>query len=162
MDYILAPVQPEVLRTKVGVFVELYRKTAQTRHQATALEQRTLRLQKLTRASFGINSARSVEGILRAAADFARDLLEAQQAIATSLPEGGGEPFSVASLSAEFEPGGERAVVRDPAALARTPPAQPPRAAPSRGRGDGRSGMGGHPRPPAAARRLDRGTARQR
>src|SRR4051794_9567458 len=34
VDYILAPVVPEVLRAKVGVFVELYKKNAQIREQA--------------------------------------------------------------------------------------------------------------------------------
>jgi signal transduction histidine kinase/DNA-binding response OmpR family regulator len=34
VDYILSPVVPEVLRTKVGVFVELYRKTQQVKKQA--------------------------------------------------------------------------------------------------------------------------------
>src|SRR5580698_5028179 len=34
VDYILAPVIPEVLRTKVGVFVDLYRKNEQVKRQA--------------------------------------------------------------------------------------------------------------------------------
>src|SRR6516225_9475077 len=34
VDYIHSPVVPEVLRAKVGVFVELYRKTEQVRRQA--------------------------------------------------------------------------------------------------------------------------------
>jgi signal transduction histidine kinase/DNA-binding response OmpR family regulator len=34
VDYILAPVVPEILRTKVGVFVDLYKKTQQVRRQA--------------------------------------------------------------------------------------------------------------------------------
>jgi signal transduction histidine kinase/DNA-binding response OmpR family regulator len=34
VDYILSPVVPEILRTKVGVFVELFRKTQQVRLQA--------------------------------------------------------------------------------------------------------------------------------
>src|SRR5215831_15423208 len=33
VDYILSPVVPEVLRTKVGVFVELYRKNEQAKRQ---------------------------------------------------------------------------------------------------------------------------------
>jgi signal transduction histidine kinase/DNA-binding response OmpR family regulator len=35
VDYILAPVVPEILRAKVAVFVELFRKTAQVRRQAS-------------------------------------------------------------------------------------------------------------------------------
>src|SRR5207302_10240796 len=34
VDYILSPVVPEVLRNKVGVFVELFRMTQQVRQQA--------------------------------------------------------------------------------------------------------------------------------
>jgi len=34
VDYIFSPVVPEILRTKVGVFVDLYRKTEQIRRQA--------------------------------------------------------------------------------------------------------------------------------
>jgi two-component system sensor histidine kinase/response regulator len=39
VDYILTPVLPEVLRTKVSVFVELFKKTAQLRRQAGLLRQ---------------------------------------------------------------------------------------------------------------------------
>ncbi len=39
VDYILTPVLPEVLRTKVSVFVELYKKTEQVRRQAEKLRQ---------------------------------------------------------------------------------------------------------------------------
>ena len=34
VDYILSPVVPEILRTKVGVFVDLYKKTQQVKRQA--------------------------------------------------------------------------------------------------------------------------------
>jgi signal transduction histidine kinase/DNA-binding response OmpR family regulator len=34
VDYILTPIVPEILRTKVGVFVELYKKTQQVKRQA--------------------------------------------------------------------------------------------------------------------------------
>src|SRR5262249_19097455 len=36
VDYILTPVVPEILRTKVAVFVDLYKKTQQVRRQAEA------------------------------------------------------------------------------------------------------------------------------
>jgi len=44
VDYILAPVIPDVLRTKVRVFVELYRKTTETRRQADRLRARARQL----------------------------------------------------------------------------------------------------------------------
>jgi CheY-like chemotaxis protein len=64
VDYILAPVLPEVLRTKVSVFVDLYRKTDQVRRQAESLRRRATQLQKLAAASVAINSALSTEKML--------------------------------------------------------------------------------------------------
>ena len=46
VDYILAPVIPEILRAKVSVFVELQRKTAEVKRHAQKLEQRTRELQE--------------------------------------------------------------------------------------------------------------------
>src|SRR5256885_6500363 len=40
VDYILAPVVPEVLRSKVSVFVDLFRKTEQVKRQADSLRRR--------------------------------------------------------------------------------------------------------------------------
>jgi signal transduction histidine kinase/DNA-binding response OmpR family regulator len=49
VDYILSPVIPDVLRTKVGVFVDLYRKTAQVERQAE--ERVTLAREQAARAA---------------------------------------------------------------------------------------------------------------
>ena len=57
VDYIQTPVIPEVLRTKVSVFVDLFRKTEQVRQQASWLGQQASRLHQLTAASLAINSA---------------------------------------------------------------------------------------------------------
>jgi CheY-like chemotaxis protein len=51
VDYIMAPVVPEVLRATVGVFADLHRKTRQLTRQAECLEQRALQLHRLTEAS---------------------------------------------------------------------------------------------------------------
>jgi PAS domain S-box-containing protein len=37
VDYIFSPVEPEILRAKVGVFIDLYRKTEQVRYQSELL-----------------------------------------------------------------------------------------------------------------------------
>lgn len=47
VDYILTPIVPEVLRTKVQVFVELAKKTEQIQQQARRLEQRAAQLSVL-------------------------------------------------------------------------------------------------------------------
>src|SRR5439155_10347279 len=72
VDYIQTPVVPEVLKTKVSVFVELYAKTEQVRRQAVSLRQRATQLHKLTAASLSINSAMSMEKMLRVVTDTAR------------------------------------------------------------------------------------------
>ncbi len=46
VDYMLAPLIPEILRAKVSVFVELQRKTEEVRRHALQLEQRTRELQE--------------------------------------------------------------------------------------------------------------------
>ena len=118
VDYILAPVEPEVLRTKVGVFVELFRKTAQVRQQAQSLEQKARQLQRLTEASLAINSALSPDRMLQVVADLARDILGAQQAVAVAAPEQKwSEVKSAVSLSPAYAPDGERRVLRDRDAL---------------------------------------------
>ncbi len=49
VDYICAPVIPEVLRAKVAVFVELHRRTEEARVQAERLRERTLELERSQR-----------------------------------------------------------------------------------------------------------------
>jgi len=71
VDYILTPVVPEVLRAKVGVFVELFRKRDVVRRQAESLQHRAERQARLTQAALDVNAARSVAEI---AAVVARDL----------------------------------------------------------------------------------------
>ena len=80
VDYILAPVLPDVLRTKVAVFVDLFKKTEQVRRQADHLERRAGQLQKLAAASLAINAASTMEQMLQAVTDAARTIVEAHQA----------------------------------------------------------------------------------
>jgi len=114
VDYILAPVQPEVLKTKVMVFVELFKKAAQNRAQAAALERRATQLQRLTQASLAINSALTPGQTLQVVVDFARAILGVHQAVAVAAPD---EKWSSArtavSLSPQKEAGGERPVLKN-------------------------------------------------
>src|SRR5881227_2895598 len=75
VDYILTPVVPEVLRSKVSVFVDLFRKTEQVRREAEILRRRAGQMQKLAAASVAINSALSIDKMLQTVTDTARDVI---------------------------------------------------------------------------------------
>jgi CheY-like chemotaxis protein len=118
VDYILAPPDPEILKAKVGVFVELFRKTAQTRAQAAALERRAVQLQRLTKASLAINSALSPGEMLQVVADFGRDIIGVHQAVAVAVPDQKWHAArSAVALSPRNAPDGEAAILRDWEAL---------------------------------------------
>ncbi|MCA1580221.1 MAG: response regulator [Acidobacteria bacterium] len=118
VDYILAPVEPEVLKTKVMVFVELFRKTAQIREQARALELKARQLQSLTEASLAINSALSPDEMLQIVSDMAREIIGAHQAVAVAaVDQKWLQPSAALSLSRRYAAAGERSVLRDRTAL---------------------------------------------
>src|SRR5687768_11461448 len=81
VDYILTPVVAEVLRSKVSVFVDLFRKTEQARRQAETVRRRAGQMQKLAAASVAINSEQSIDEMLQAVTDTARDVIGSHQAI---------------------------------------------------------------------------------
>jgi len=87
VDYLMTPIVPEVLRTKVSVFVDLYQKTAQVKRQAESLRRRAIQLHGLTAAALDINSSRSVPEMLDVLADRARDILEVERALAVAEPD---------------------------------------------------------------------------
>ncbi len=104
VDYILAPVMPEVLRTKVSVFVDLFLKTEQLKRQAEFLRQKAGQLHKLTAASLAINSAVSIEQMLTIVTDTAREITGAWQAKATvGLPAGLHRSTEAVSVAPGFE-----------------------------------------------------------
>jgi len=82
VDFILAPVVPELLRSKVSVFLALFERTAQVREHAQRLLHQTEQLQLLTRFSLAMHSAFSIEEILQIAADAVREIVGAQFASA--------------------------------------------------------------------------------
>lgn len=97
VDYILTPVVPAVLRSKVAVFVDLFRKSQQVQLQAERLRQRATQLHRLTDASLAINSAPSVQKIVQVATETARDLVGVHQAITLVSP--GSHPAHTASFA---------------------------------------------------------------
>ena len=88
VDYIQTPVVPDVLKTKVAVFVDLYKKTEQVRRQAQWLQQRASQLHRLTAASLAINSALSMEKMLRVVTDTAREIVGAHRTSVTVVTDG--------------------------------------------------------------------------
>jgi signal transduction histidine kinase/DNA-binding response OmpR family regulator len=105
VDFIHSPIIPAVLRSKVGVFLELYKRTDQVRRQARRLLAQTRQLQGLTRASLEIHAAQSIGQTLQFAADAARSVLEARRAGALVMPSPNGlrERHVIAS-PAHFRP----------------------------------------------------------
>src|SRR5438128_1772302 len=74
VDYLLTPVVGEVLRTKVGVFVDLFHTNAEVQRQAASLAHRAA-------ASLAINGALSLEKMFAVVAESARDILLARRAV---------------------------------------------------------------------------------
>jgi signal transduction histidine kinase/DNA-binding response OmpR family regulator len=81
VDYILQPVVPEILRSKVCVFVDLYMKNRQVLEHARLQQHRAAQLQKLASASVAINAATSMARTLQFITETARDVIGSHQAI---------------------------------------------------------------------------------
>ncbi len=101
VDYIITPVDPEVVRSKVAVFVELFRKTEQVKLQAESLRRRNEQLYRLAEVSLDINSARSVHEIFERVATAARQLTTARAAVVVTQvePERAGAAHVASSVS---------------------------------------------------------------
>jgi len=104
VDYILTPVVPEVLRSKVAVFVDLFRKSEQVRRQADSLRRRAGQMQSLAAASVTINSALSIEKMLQVVTETAREVIGGHQAITLFTdPRPGQRPRHVQAHAAYSE-----------------------------------------------------------
>jgi signal transduction histidine kinase len=103
VDYILSPIVPAVLRTKVGVFVDAYKKTEQLRLQAEVLSRRATQLRSLTDASIRVHAADSVPEILRAAAESAREIIGAEYVVATGAIAGEQAPPHIACAGNDID-----------------------------------------------------------
>ena len=104
VDYILSPVVPEVLRSKVAVFVDLFKKTEQVKRQAESLRTRAAQLQKLAAASVTINGALSIDRMLQTITDAARDVIDSHQAITLFIdPRGGQRPTKTEAFTSFSE-----------------------------------------------------------
>lgn len=95
VDFILSPVQPDVLRTKVSVFIDLYRKTEQVTRQREALSRYADQLRQLSGASLAVHSARSLDEVLATVVCRAAEIVGARQAAATAAAHVGAPPLTV-------------------------------------------------------------------
>jgi signal transduction histidine kinase len=87
VDYITAPVDPHVLRSKVFVFLELSEKTEEVRHQAASLRRHAEQLRRLAAAATEIHRAASFEDLVKIVADTAASILGAGQVAVEIDPE---------------------------------------------------------------------------
>lgn len=99
VDYILTPVEPQVLRTKVAVFVDLFRKTREVERQAASLRERAAQLHQLTEAALAINSELSIDRVLQVVTDRAATIIGAHQSLSSTTVDQNGSPGCFVFLS---------------------------------------------------------------
>jgi signal transduction histidine kinase/DNA-binding response OmpR family regulator len=98
VDYIIKPIDPEALRSKVAVFVELYRKTQQIKRQADLLREQNIelenanlqRLARLIDLGQRLAAERDPERVLESFCDAAREIVGARFATVGILEDDGG------------------------------------------------------------------------
>jgi signal transduction histidine kinase/DNA-binding response OmpR family regulator len=88
VDYIVKPIEPDILRSKVGVFVELFKKTREIQRQAELLSQKNLELENanLARLAMLIDLGQELTaehdpgGVLETFCRSAKRIVEAEEA----------------------------------------------------------------------------------
>ncbi|MBA2734656.1 MAG: response regulator [Acidobacteria bacterium] len=88
VDYILKPVEPDILRSKVAVFVELFKKTEEVKQQAELLHEKNLELENANLERLGmlielgqqLAAEHDPARVLEKFCDAARDIVGAEHA----------------------------------------------------------------------------------
>ena len=96
VDYIVKPVEPEILRSKVAVFVELFKKTREIRHQAQLLHEKNLELENANLARLNmlidlgheLAAERDPEQVLAKFCRSSRGIVGAEEAAVCALDAG--------------------------------------------------------------------------
>jgi signal transduction histidine kinase/DNA-binding response OmpR family regulator len=98
VDYILKPIDPDILRSKVAVFVELFKKTEEVKRQAELLHEKNIelenanlqRLGKLIELGQELAAVRDPKQVLEKFCAASRDIIGAEHAGVGVLTEDGG------------------------------------------------------------------------
>ncbi|HYM00824.1 MAG TPA: response regulator [Blastocatellia bacterium] len=97
VDYLIKPLDPEALKSKVAVFVELRKKTIQVQEQAALLHEKNIQLEnanserlgKLVELGQQLAAERAPEPLLRLFCDGAREIVRARfAAVSIAEPDG--------------------------------------------------------------------------
>jgi signal transduction histidine kinase/response regulator RpfG family c-di-GMP phosphodiesterase len=88
VDYIVKPLDPDALKSKVAVFVELYKKTEQVKHQAALLHEKNIQLEtanferlgKLVDLGQRLTAERDPRELLKLFCAAARDIVGSREA----------------------------------------------------------------------------------
>jgi signal transduction histidine kinase len=126
VDYIQAPVDPQILKTKVSVFLDLFRKTREASRHAEALQRHAVQLRALADAAVAIHGADTLDDLLKVVADTAMLTLGARQlAIEVRAPalarkaDGTSRHVLLRPEHTELDALGRRALAGSPARLVR-------------------------------------------
>ena len=109
VDYMLTPFDPQVLRTKVAVFVDLFRKSEEIERHAQTMRHHATQLRRLVDASAAIHAARNLDDLLELVVDTAATLIESDEAaIEVSIQPAAGAAPDAPALRVHCRPAESR------------------------------------------------------